>query len=89
MIGQVKPLEKTNTYFSEKTGLHCFEPIETVRHWFTGDTLHKANGSVCVMNLVEGEEAEVVSPKDFFKPYTVHYAETFIIPTDSTIFWKT
>lgn len=82
LIGQVTPVEETDTYISEKTGLHAFEPIETVRHWFTGDTLHKANGSVCVMNLVEGEEAEVVSPTNAFAPYTVHYAETFIIPAN-------
>ena len=33
-----------------------------------------------VLNLVEGDEAEIVSPTDAFAPYTVHYAETFIVP---------
>ena len=32
------------------------------------------------MNLVEGREALVESPTGAFKPYVVHYAETFIIP---------
>lgn len=82
LINQVKPLEETKSYTAEKTGLHEFEPIETVRHWFTDATLHKGNGSVCVLNLVEGEEAEVVSPTDAFAPYTVHYAETFIVPAN-------
>ena len=62
--------------------MHIFEPIETVRHWFMGETLHKFNGSVCVLNLVEGEEAEVVSPNNAFEPYVVHYAETFIVPAN-------
>ncbi|MGN0486860.1 MAG: class I mannose-6-phosphate isomerase [Acutalibacteraceae bacterium] len=82
LIDQFELLEKTDTYTAEKTGLHIFEPIETVRHWFTGEVLHKANGSVCVLNLAEGEEAEVVSPCNAFAPYTVHYAETFIIPAN-------
>lgn len=51
-----------------------------MRHWFTDEVLHKANGSVCVLNLVQGEEAEVASPDGSFVPYTVHYAETFIVP---------
>ena len=33
-----------------------------------------------VLNLVEGEEAVVESPINAFKPFVVHYAETFIIP---------
>lgn len=82
LIDQFEPLEKTDAYTSEKTGLHIFEPIETVRHWFTGEVCHKANGSVCVLNLVEGEEAEVVSPCGAFAPYVVHYAETFIVPAE-------
>ena len=36
--------------------------------------------SVQVLNLVEGHEAVVESPDGRFAPFTVHYAETFIIP---------
>lgn len=82
LINQIQEIEETEDYKEEKTGLHIFEPIETVRHWFTGETLHKSNGSVCVLNLVEGEEAEVVSPHNAFEPYVVHYAETFIVPAN-------
>lgn len=66
----------------ERTGLHEREPIETRRHWFDGEVLHRANGSVNMLNLVEGEEAEVISPSNAFKPFVVHYAETFIIPAN-------
>ncbi|MGN0526655.1 MAG: class I mannose-6-phosphate isomerase [Acutalibacteraceae bacterium] len=82
LIDRFEILEETPDYTAEKTGLHIFEPIETVRHWFTGDVLHKANGSVCVLNLVEGEEAQVRSPYGIFESYTVHYAETFIVPSN-------
>ncbi len=64
----------------ERTGLHPNEFIETRRHWFTKSVTHYTNGSVNVLNLVEGEEAVVESPTSAFKPFVVHYAETFIVP---------
>ena len=33
-----------------------------------------------MLNLVEGREAVVESPTGAFKPFIVHYAETFIVP---------
>ena len=30
--------------------------------------------------LVEGEEARITSPTGSFQPFTVHYAQTFILP---------
>ena len=38
------------------------------------------NGSVHFINLVEGMQARIVSATDSFEPFTVHYAETCIIP---------
>lgn len=67
-------------WLEEHTGLHEREFIETRRHWFTGKVLHKTNGSVQVLNLVEGREVIVESPAGAFTPFVVHYAETFIIP---------
>lgn len=64
----------------ERTGLHPNEFIETRRHWFTKSVTHHTNGSVNVLNLIEGEEAVIESPTGAFKPFVVHYAETFIIP---------
>lgn len=45
--------------------------------------LHKSDRSVNVLNLVEGEEAEIISPDNSFEPFVVHYAETFILPADA------
>ena len=64
----------------ERTGLHPNEFIETRRHTFTKTVEHNTNGGVNVLNLVDGYEAVVESPEGKFEPFTVHYAETFIIP---------
>ena len=64
----------------ERTGLHPNEFIETRRHWITKSVTHHTNNSVNVLNLEEGEEVVVESPTSAFKPFVVHYAETFIVP---------
>ena len=64
----------------ECTGLHPNEFIGTHRHWFSKSVKHYTNNSVNVLNLVEGEEVIIESPTNAFKPFVVHYAETFIIP---------
>jgi hypothetical protein len=60
--------------------LHEREFIETRRHWFAGPVHHHTGGGVNVLNLVEGREVIVESPTEAFAPFTVHYAETFIVP---------
>lgn len=74
------PVAEGEGWREERTGLHEREFIETHRHWFTGKVFHQTNGSVQVLNLVEGREAVVESPSDSFEPFVVHYAETFIVP---------
>ncbi len=64
----------------ERTGLHEREFIETRRHWFESTVPHDTQGTVNVLNLVEGDEAVVESPTGQFDPFVVHYAETFIVP---------
>lgn len=79
-INNITPIASGDGWREERTGLHEREFIETRRHWFTSKVLHRTNGSVQVMNLVEGREAVVESPTGKFAPFVVHYAETFIIP---------
>ena len=64
----------------ERTGLHRLEFIETRRHTFTRTVEHDTQGGVNVINVCEGEEVVVESPEGHFAPFTVHYAETFIVP---------
>jgi mannose-6-phosphate isomerase class I len=63
----------------ESTGLYKSEFIETRRHWFTGPVEHDTQGTLNVLNLVEGSQAVVESPTGAFEPFHVHYAETFIV----------
>lgn len=73
-------LRRNGDVIEERTGLHELEFIEVRRHWFSEHADHDTDGTVNVLNLVEGDEVEVVSPTDAFPPYKIHYAETFIIP---------
>ena len=54
------------------------EFIETRRFTSKHQTDHGFN----MLNLVEGQTALVESPKNEFESYTVHYAETFIVPAN-------
>ncbi|WP_083511115.1 class I mannose-6-phosphate isomerase [Microbacterium sp. XT11] len=80
LVGQVETVRVDGDVIEESTGLHELEFIETRRHWFTEAADHDTEGTVNVLNLVEGDEVRVVSPTGAFDPFTVHYAETFIVP---------
>ena len=81
LVNHVTPIADGPGWREERTGLHPAEFIETRRHWFTEPVLHRRDdGGVNVLNLVEGEAAVVESPDGAFAPFTVHYAETFIVP---------
>jgi mannose-6-phosphate isomerase class I len=80
LVNRVEKLRQGDGWAEERTGLHELEFIETRRHWFSATCPHEAIGGVQMLNLVEGEEAVVESPDGSFEPFTVRYAETFIIP---------
>ncbi len=80
LVNRIETVSEGDGWKEESTGLHDFEFIETRRHWFRKQVLHDTNGTVNVLNLVEGDEALVESPSGKFAPFTVHYAETFIVP---------
>ena len=80
LVNNISIIKEEEGNKEEKTGLHELEFIETRRNWFSKPVLHKTYGEVNVLNLVEGREALVTSPKNEFEPFVVHYAETFIVP---------
>ena len=80
LVNHVEKIAEGEGWYEERTGLHENEFIETRRHWFTGKVLHHTGNSVNVLNVIEGDELIVESPDGAFEPFTVHYAETFIIP---------
>lgn len=80
LVNRLDPVADGDGWREERTGLHEREFIETRRHWFTKPVSHHTNGGVNVLNLVEGDEVIVESPNNAFAPFTIHYAESFIVP---------
>lgn len=80
LINTIEQIGEGDGWKEERTGLHEREFIETRRHWFTKKVDHDTNGTLNVLNLIEGREAIIESPDYKFEPFIVHYAETFIIP---------
>lgn len=80
LISRIEPLGKHDGWTEERTGLHTLEFIETRRRWFTKTNPYDTQGTVNVLNLVEGREVTVESPTGVFDPMVIHYAETFIVP---------
>ena len=80
LIHRDRILEETEEYTLERTGLHELEFIDTYRYSFDGQVMIEMHDSVDMLNLIEGEEVQVASPTQAFEPYTIHYAETFIVP---------
>ncbi len=80
LVNVISTVAEGDGWKEEKTGLHPNEFIETRRHWFEKKVTHYTDGSVNVLNLVEGDEVIIESPTNAFDPYIIHYAETFIIP---------
>lgn len=80
LINQFEVIEQNQNLKVEKTGLHELEYIGTKRYTFNEITIFETNGTVQMLNLVEGEEITVASLTNLFSPFIIHYAETFIIP---------
>ena len=80
LVNQLTDLAEGDGWKEEKTGLYESQFIETRRHWFHKIVHHDTNGTVHILNLVEGDEVVVESPDHSFEPFHIHFAETFIIP---------
>jgi mannose-6-phosphate isomerase class I len=80
LVNRFEPLGSGDGWREERTGLHERQFIETHRHWFSKPAPHSTRGGVNVLNLVEGREAVVESPRGAFEPFVIHYAESFIVP---------
>ena len=80
LVNAVTPVHRDDRGVVERTGLHQREFLDTFRIATHKSLPIRRNGSVHVMNLVEGERALIVSPQGKFPPYPLHYAETCILP---------
>lgn len=83
LVNNIEVIHDNDDYLEEKTGLHELEFIETRRYTSKNKTYHNCEKGVHMLNLVEGSQAIVESPTDSFEPFIVHYAETFILPSET------
>ncbi len=80
LLHQEVVLDEKEGIKTEYTGLHEREFLETHRFTFDRPMQVPDNGSVRMLNLVEGEQVVITSLDNAFAPFQVHYAETFILP---------
>ena len=80
LVGRTKEVRRDENGLVERTGLHEREFIDTYRYTTSGRMPVHRNGSVQVLNLVDGARALITSPTGAFEPFALHYAETCILP---------
>lgn len=80
IVNQITIIHKDERGIVEHTGLHEREFLDTFRVSTSREMPIHRNGSVHVMNLVEGGRATLISESGAFPDFELHYAETCIIP---------
>jgi len=83
LVNRVVLVGSGDGWREEHTGLYEREFIDVRRHWFSKAVPHHTHGGVNVLNLVEGEEAIITSQEGAFDAFTIHYAETVIVPANA------
>lgn len=82
LINNNELIAEEDGWKEEQTGLHQLQFIETRRYWQSTTITHHTGGGVNVLMIVEGEGAVVESPANSFDPFSVNFAEAFIIPAN-------
>ena len=80
LVRRAHVVEEEEGFCEEFTGLHEREFLETRRDTLEREHAFTGEGSVQMCNVVDGQGAVIASPEGAFAEFTVHYAETFIIP---------
>ncbi|MDE6916457.1 MAG: class I mannose-6-phosphate isomerase, partial [Lachnospiraceae bacterium] len=80
LVNAVTLIHQSESGTVERTGLHEREFLDTYRISTSSQISVHRNGSVHVLNLVEGARALLVSENGQFSPFELHYAETCIVP---------
>lgn len=80
LVNHFEVLRENEDYKETRTGLHELEFIESRVYDVKTAVTFESNNEFCMCNLVDGRKAVIESAENRFEPYTVHYAETFIIP---------
>lgn len=82
LINKIELIEENVDVRIERTGLHSYQFIETYRYWINNEVIIQSQGTLNVLNLVEGSSATISSVDGSFDDYEVNYAETFILPAN-------
>ena len=80
LINAITIIHRDENGTVERTGLHQREFLDTYRVSTKKELPIRRNGSVHVINLVEGQRAFLISQGEAFPPFALHYAETCIVP---------
>lgn len=80
LVDAFQTIESNEHYTEEHTGLHELEFLESRRYWIEDQVQIDNRNNVNMLNLIEGDHCTIESTDGSFAPFTVHYAETFIVP---------
>lgn len=80
LVNAITLIHQSEQGIVERTGLHEREFLDTYRVSTSTELPIHRNGSVHMLNLVEGERATLVSEDGRFTSMELHYAETCIVP---------
>ena len=80
LVNAVAPVYQGTNGIVERTGLHHREFLDTYRFQTESLLPVQRNGSVHMLNLVEGQRAILRSTQGMYAPFEVRYAETCIVP---------
>lgn len=80
LVAKITIVHRDENGTVERTGLHEREFLDTFRVSTESEMPIRRNGSVHVINLVEGGRAVLTSDTGHFPPFELHYAETCIVP---------
>lgn len=80
LVNAVTTVHQSENGTIERTGLHNREFLDTFRFHTATALPVRRNGSVHMLNLVEGQRAILRSPGAQFAPFELRYAETCIVP---------
>lgn len=82
LISKRAEVDRGDGWVKEHSGLMEYEPLHVERYWFEKALHIETKETVKIMCLVEGEEAQIISPNDDFAPFVMHYAEPIFIPAN-------
>ncbi|MEG2624435.1 MAG: class I mannose-6-phosphate isomerase [Clostridia bacterium] len=83
LVNHFQTIHDDADYRQIRTGLHELEFIQTDVYTTNSGVKILSNGEFSMLNLVDGTDAVIESTTNAFAPYTVHYAETFVLPAQA------